>query len=448
MLIPGLSATWVDQQTTAATRTDLSPVDIDSDLNTINEVGQRFVFKGRHYTVKENDDLTWRFEEDACHPLACFYNALFDRLRDGSIYSRETQLANILLDHAKPVRTVIRIRKEVELSAVGFGQRFNFEGRNYTVKRTIQGRWQAVEDASHPLHVFFCAITDRIEDLSFTSREHRLSQWLDNPDQPLIRIHRQRDYYSVNNVGDRFNVNGRSYVVTANEQNPWHIREESCHPLLAFFNGIVDRVADFSLRSREARLAQIVNPPFCRSFHTDLNSTLWYVAISKQDLHPSLREHFYEERIIRGKETTTVLASKDLLEFLGQQYRLGAHINIASTGKTSPLEKERGGTLDRLFKLHGIEEQHFGFMAGNDFMKKAQQRGLWLRQKPFLKYRILGAWDRNRHITLIDDCWYQTWAPWFHTIHSSEFFGMGSAGQLRQLSARLYAENPPPGQPA
>jgi len=448
MLIPGLNATWVDQQTMAATQSDLAPVDVQSDLNNITEAGQRLVFKGRYYTVKENDDLTWRFEEDACHPLACFYHAIVDRITDGSINCRETQLANTLLDHAEPARTVIPIRKESELSAVGFGQRFNFEGRNYTVKRTIQGHWRAVEDESHPLHAFFCAITDRIEDLTFCSREHRLSLLLDNSKMPVIRVRRQRDFYKINHAGDRFNFNGRNYVVTAGTKTLWRIREESVHPLYSFFNGIVDRIVDLSLSSRLSRLSQIVIPPFYRSFHADLNSTLWYVALKKQDLHPALREHFYEESIVRGQEITTVLVSKDLLAFLGEQYQLGAKISIASTGKTSPNEKGAGGTLDNLIARHGVEDQDFGFMAGKDFMRAAESRGLWFQSKPFLKYRILGAWDGDRHNILIDDCWYQTWAPWFHTINSNEFFGMGSVQKLRELSARLHAEtaqtNPKP----
>jgi len=439
MLIPGLSANWVNQHTlkSAIPAPTVAP---DTNLNNVREVGQRFTFRGRNYSVIEKDDYTWGFAEEACHPLTSFYRAVVDRIKDGTVQSRETQLANLLLDHGNPDRTVTVIRKESELGALQFGQRFNFDGRNYTVKRNLQGQWRAVEDESHPLHSFFCGITDRIEDLSFFSREYRFSQLLDNPAMPLTRIQRQRDFYKINQPGDRFNFKGRNYVVTINANQKWRIKEESCHPLYSFFVGILDRFADFSLWSRESRLAHIVIDPKYRSFQTDLNGTLWYVAVNKEHIHPSLHRHFYEERIVRGQEETTVLVSKDLLEFLGEQYRSGAKINVASTGKTSAREKESEGTLDNLFTRHGIAEQDFGFMAGKDFTAQADRRGVWFRCA-FLKYQILGKWDGDRHNILIDDCWYQRWTSWFHTIDADEFFCMGSIDRLMRLSARLYAES-------
>jgi len=446
MLFPGLSSSWVDQQF----RPQIKIKKIE-DFNAIKEIGQRFTFKGRNYTVDVDNSDNWIFREDACHPLYAFYCRIMDCLQDWTLQSRENQLANILLDRVRPERNVIQISNEQEISRLKVGQRFNFGGRIYSVKETIQGHWRVVENACHPFFDFYNGITDRIADLSLESRETRYSRLVDNSEQVKpapLRIKNRRDFYNINRAGDRFTFKARNYTVMVDSNGNWFVEEEKSHPLYSFYCGIMDRIADCSLRSRAARLSEIITPPEQRSFQVDLNSTLWYVGLQLAHLHPDLRQYFCQEHAFRDDQYISVLVSKDLLAFLGQQYRHGAKVSIASTGKTSNQESGPGGTIDRLFFAQGFKSQDFGFKTFNDFRALAKKSCFWIDrpwmheyQKAFLKYRMLGRMDRTgRHHILIDDRWFQVEAPWVNAIYADEFAGMGSVDRLLELSNDLWAK--------
>ena len=376
---------------------------------------------------------------------------ILDRIEDGSLLSREIWLANLLINRNKPDPKIIYLPEESGIAELKVGQRFNFDGRTYSVRETIQGRWRVAEDAyCHPLFSLFNSVTDRLADFSLSSREERFTQKLNNPKFPKpVRIRFERDFYNIDEKNNRFKYQGRNFTLKVNENN-WYVEEDSCNLLYSFYRGIMDRIADGTFRSRAERLSDIIIKPEHRTFQVDLNSTLWYGDLTLDDLHPALQDWFTAVQIQHQGVEKSALASNDLLDFLEAQGKAGARINIASTGKTDASANEPGGALPTL-----LSQRNFGigvFQSGDYFQQLAKRENLPFREifgyeiKVFLKYRLLGKIDREsptqpRHNILIDDRWYQLIPDWLHSINSEEF-GMGSVKDLMQLSSLLYRLDP------
>jgi len=246
-----------------------------------------------------------------------------------------------------------------------------------------------------------------------------------------IIVRQDRDIYRLNAAGQKFSFRGRDYTVVQKDGG-WVAKENASGYISAFFHGIADRfegvyetqsLAGFV--SHETRLTRLFSKPTYLHFRIDIDGTLWDKSSSQKEIDPQDLNYF-KAVIARKGVATPVVVSKNLIDFLKVQQKLGAHVSILSTGATDldPYTDAPGAvTVKQLLRRNGVELTSAQNKKDLDRISKSRETSTLSMGQKFGVHGQVDKANPHRRNIMIDNEFYHL-TNWQHSINAKEF-GMG-----------------------